>query len=105
MVHSGEHKLRIALLENAQSAYRRGNRKEAEQWVSSEDRSWPYAFVNVCGALGLDPESARECIMSLTPKWQPDAATNREYCHRWRRKNEKKRRDYMTEWRRKNAQV
>lgn len=32
---------------------------EAVEWVDSTDRSWPYSFENVCGALSLEPETVR----------------------------------------------
>jgi hypothetical protein len=27
--------------------------REAYQWVVSDDRSWPYSFLNICDLLGL----------------------------------------------------
>jgi hypothetical protein len=33
-------------------AYR--NAKEAEQWIFTNDRQWPFSFVNICAVLGLD---------------------------------------------------
>jgi hypothetical protein len=33
--------------------------REAEEWLFSDDASWPFSFVNVCAALGLDPEYVR----------------------------------------------
>ncbi len=32
---------------------------EAYQWVASDDRSWPYSFVNLCEALKLSPDYLR----------------------------------------------
>src|SRR5260221_9877416 len=32
---------------------------EAQAWVHSNDERWPFAFVNVCCALGLDPAAVR----------------------------------------------
>jgi len=99
----GEAKLLMALLENAQSAYRRGNRREVEEWVSSEDKSWPSAFVNICEMLGLEPKAARNHILTLRPRWKPDAQTAKEYTYRWRAKNRQKYRDYMKKWKADNA--
>ena len=28
--------------------------QEAEEWIFSDDDSWPFSFVNICGALGLN---------------------------------------------------
>lgn len=33
--------------------------REAEEWLFSNDRSWPFSFVNICEALGVDPEHLR----------------------------------------------
>ena len=100
---TGEAKLLMALLESAQSAYRRGRRDEVEDWVSSDDRSWPSSFANVCDALGLEPKAAREHILTLRPRWRPDPITAREYTYRWRAKNREKYRDYMRSWKAKNG--
>jgi hypothetical protein len=32
---------------------------EAAEWLFSNDDRWPFSFVNVCHALGLDPEYLR----------------------------------------------
>jgi hypothetical protein len=31
-------------------------------WFASTDRSWPYSFENICGALGLDADGIRRRI-------------------------------------------
>jgi hypothetical protein len=33
--------------------------REARDWVASNDRSWPYSFLNLCDALHLAPEIVR----------------------------------------------
>ena len=33
--------------------------KEAEAWLFDDDERWPFAFVNVCAALGMEPEYVR----------------------------------------------
>ena len=40
---------------------------ETYQWITTDDREWPYSFVNLCAALGLDVDSVRRCI--LDPAW------------------------------------
>ena len=41
---------------------------EAYKWVGSDDRSWPYSFVNICEMLNLSPESVRaELLGELAP--------------------------------------
>ena len=41
---------------------RRGRRllAEAQHWVESDDAQRTFSFVNVCGALGLDPSCVRK---------------------------------------------
>ena len=43
---------------------RRGRRllAEAQHWVESDDAQRTFSFVNVCGALGLDPSCVRERV-------------------------------------------
>lgn len=36
--------------------------REAEEWFFSENDSWPFSFVNICEALGLDPAYIRQGI-------------------------------------------
>lgn len=33
--------------------------REAEAWFSSDATNWPFAFVNICTVLGLDPAYVR----------------------------------------------
>jgi hypothetical protein len=35
---------------------------EAEAWIWSNDTGWPFAFVNVCAALGLAADSVRRQV-------------------------------------------
>jgi len=37
-------------------------RAEAQHWVESDEARWPFAFVNVCAVLGLDPSCVRKAI-------------------------------------------
>ena len=37
---------------------------EAYTWVASNDRSWPYSFLNLCDALRLSPECVRAELLS-----------------------------------------
>ena len=64
-----EGRLQLAVLEDAvltlhRCAGRTGMRArrllgEVEAWVTSDDASWPFAFVNICETLGLDPAYIR----------------------------------------------
>jgi hypothetical protein len=60
-----EKRLMLAVLEDAVGTFqkhagtpsRRGQKLfvEAEEWFDSDDGDWPFAFVNVCQALGIEP--------------------------------------------------
>lgn len=64
-----EKRLMLAVLEDAVGAFqkyvwatnRRGRRffNEAEAWFEVRDADWPFAFENVCEALGLEPSFIR----------------------------------------------
>jgi hypothetical protein len=64
-----EKRLMLAVLEDAVGTFqkfatasgRRGRRlfAEAEEWFTSEDGTWPFAFHNICQALGLEPSYIR----------------------------------------------
>src|SRR2546427_3713621 len=64
-----EKRLMLAVLEDAVGTFqkyvnvssRQGRRlfSEAEEWFASPDADWPFGFVNVCQALGLDAEYLR----------------------------------------------
>lgn len=64
-----ERRLRVAILEDALRYYRayagatdrraRALYEDAAEWFASHDRSEPFAFENVCDALGLDADAIR----------------------------------------------
>jgi hypothetical protein len=64
-----EKRLMLAVLEdavgtfqkyvNVHSRHARRLFTEAEEWFASADADWPFAFVNVCQALGLDSDYIR----------------------------------------------
>ncbi len=66
----GEFALMRAVLEDAFNCFvkpfvedgKRAQRlaKEAEAWFFSQDECWPFSFVNICTALGLDPDYVRK---------------------------------------------
>jgi len=47
-------KYRWAIDENGQQLY-----ADANEWIESEDRKWPFSFENVCGVLNLNPDYIR----------------------------------------------
>ena len=36
---------------------------DAHRWVTSDDSSWPFSFINVCQLLNLVPETVREEVL------------------------------------------
>ncbi len=68
----GERRLMRAVLKDALAVLfkydatqdRRGQRllAEAQLWLESDDTDWPFSFVNVCDALGLEPSCVRERV-------------------------------------------
>ena len=50
----------------AQDAVGREMYRDAFSWVASNDRAWPYSFLNVCEALGLQAEMLREELLADT---------------------------------------
>ncbi|HSP99504.1 MAG TPA: hypothetical protein VL049_19960 [Candidatus Dormibacteraeota bacterium] len=58
---------------------RRGPRQRiyvrAYEWLTSEDREWPFSFINLCDVLKLSPAAVREHLLDLSP---PAAARDAE---------------------------
>ena len=69
----GARRLVVAVLEDAVDCFQkyfgaedRRNCKlyeDAEAWLFSDDDSWPFAFVNVCDALGIQPPFLRRGLL------------------------------------------
>ena len=47
----------------ASSAVEREFYLDAHRWVTSDDCSWPFSFLNVCQTLNLAPETVREEVL------------------------------------------
>jgi hypothetical protein len=47
----------------ATSAVERELYLDARRWVTSDDCSWPFSFLNVCQLLNLAPETVREEVL------------------------------------------
>ncbi len=72
----GERRLMIAVLEDAVNCFMKQLHAtdpkarqlflEAEEWISAEDRTWFFAFENVCDTLDLNPDYLREGLF----KWR-----------------------------------
>jgi hypothetical protein len=59
----------------AEQFSRRRQQNEAEQWLFSDDVHWPFAFLRVCDALGLDPAYVRRKIL----QWQESSSRRVSY--------------------------
>jgi len=76
---SSEQRLLLAVLERAvldlfKYRYARRRRyqrlyRETYEWVAAEEHAWPYSFVNVCAALGLEADAVRRRL--LDGDWAP----------------------------------
>ena len=81
--HEPERRLVIAVLQDAVDCFQKHliarDRKaqqlfrDAEEWVGSTDRSWPFAFENVCDLLQINAEYLRRGLHS----WKHRALSDR----------------------------
>jgi hypothetical protein len=82
-----EYRLMLAVLKDAIDIHRRYVRAggprprivaETEDWLFSDDASWPLAFVNVCHALGIDVDWLRGRLRAAerAPEAPPLAAAS-----------------------------
>jgi hypothetical protein len=72
--HEPERRLVIAVLQDAVDCFQKHlwsrDRKQrqlcrdAEQWICSVDRSWPFAFENVCDMLQINSEYLRRGLIA-----------------------------------------
>lgn len=79
--HEPERRLAIAVLQDAvdcyQKHFRARDRKtrqlflDAEEWIGSPDRSWPFSFENVCDLLQINPQYLRRGLTG----WKDRQAT------------------------------
>ncbi len=69
--HVGELRLMAAVLEDAINVIRKCPRsragREAREWLSSTDASWPFAFERICEAFEIDPEHVRRQVTAKRP--------------------------------------
>jgi hypothetical protein len=65
-----EYRLVLAVLQDAVECYQKHFAAsepkayelfaDAEAWIASDDRSWPYSFINICELLNISPAYVRE---------------------------------------------
>ena len=70
----GPRALMLAVLEDAVRCLEEGRRRsnyrarrlavEAEAWVRSGRRKWPFSFVNICEVLGFDVDAMRAHLLA-----------------------------------------
>ncbi len=85
--HEPERRLAIAVLQDAVDCYKKHlgarDRKarqlflDAEEWIISDDRSWPFSFENVCDLLQINPEYLRRGL-AVWKERQLNAPTDRK---------------------------
>ena len=71
---SGPRALMLAVLEDALQCIERGRRRrtfharrlagDAEAWVRSDRRDWPFSFVNICEVLGFEADAFRKRLLT-----------------------------------------
>jgi hypothetical protein len=72
---SGPRALMLAVLEDAVQCIEPGRRRrrfharrlaaEAEAWVRSDRRDWPFSLVNVCEVLGFEAAAFRKVLVTM----------------------------------------
>jgi hypothetical protein len=90
-----EKRLLLAVLEDAVVTFqryavdqgRRGRRlfREAEEWVVSEEASWPCSFRNICDVLGLDPSYLRHGLRRWRDRHRANPDLHTPHRHPFRR--------------------
>ncbi len=51
--------------------------REAEQWIFADDPAWVFSFLNVCGAVGLEPDYLRTKLTQWLQRWTRPASPKR----------------------------
>src|SRR3989442_15584982 len=72
--HEPERRLAVAVLQDAVDCFQKHLRSQdrkarqlfldAEEWICSEDRSWPFSFENICDLLQINAEYLRRGLMA-----------------------------------------
>jgi hypothetical protein len=81
--HEPERRLAIAVLQDAVDCFQKHlcsrDRKarqlylDAEEWICSDDRSWPFSFENICDLLQINAEYLRRGLIA----WKEGHASDR----------------------------
>ena len=49
--------------------------KDSEEWIFEDDHKWPFSFINICEALGIDPQYVRKGLLD----WKETRLSRRRY--------------------------
>ncbi len=74
----------VRCIENGRWQRRFGARRlaaEAEAWVRSDRADWPFSFLNVCEALGIDVDAIRSRLLEITPTCDITIARRQAWAH------------------------
>lgn len=61
----------LRTLRNARKQRDRRVYVDARAWISSDDRSYPFSFVNICEALSISADGLRERLMREPDEREP----------------------------------
>lgn len=66
----------VCIQQQALTPSRRRQRlaREAEQWICADNPTWVFSFLNVCAALGLEPEYLRTKLTQWRQRWTRSAS-------------------------------
>lgn len=69
----------VCMQQQALTPSRRHQRlaREAEQWIFADNTTWVFSFLNVCAALGLEPEYLRTKLTQWRQRWTRPASPKR----------------------------
>lgn len=80
--HEPERRLVVAVLEDAVDCFQKHIRArdpkaqqlflDAEEWICSEDRTWPFSFENVCDLLQINSQYLRRGLMAWRDRQTPE---------------------------------
>jgi hypothetical protein len=51
--------------QHARHSWMRKLYREAHEWVKSDDRSYPFTFLNLCETLGYSPSAVRQSLLRV----------------------------------------
>lgn len=93
-----EKRLMLAVLEDAIASFQRafiqprialeeGEDFDVEEWLESDDMSWPFSFASICQALDMEPEYLRTGLRDWRSRAQREGMKGQIYRFPFRRVN------------------